>query len=55
MLKITIKVTENKGKNSCKVTSVVKPEDLSKASEDEKRAGAIVVNEINSALEKIKA
>lgn len=54
MLKITIKVTENKGKDSCKVT-VVNPEDLSKASEGEKRAGAIVLNEINSALEKIKA
>lgn len=53
MLKIIIKVKDNNDNNSCKVDVEV-PKDLSKASEVEKRAGAIVFNEISLALEKIK-
>lgn len=53
MLKITIQVHENKDKNKCTV-KMINPKDLSKASENEKRACAMVINQIRKALEEIQ-
>ena len=53
MLKITIQVQENKDKNNCTV-KMINPKDLSKASEPEKRACAMVINQIDKSLNEIK-
>ena len=53
MLKITIQVQENKDKSKCTV-KMINPKDLSKASESEKRAFAMVINQITKALEEIQ-
>ena len=53
MLKITIQVQENKDKNNCTV-KMINPKDLSKARENEKKAGAMVINQITKALKEIK-
>lgn len=53
MLKITIQVQENKDKNRCTV-KMINPKDLSKASESEKNACAMVINQITKALEEIQ-
>lgn len=53
MLKITIQVQENKDKNNCTV-KMINPKDLSKASDSEKNACAMVINEITKALQKIQ-
>ena len=53
MLKITIQVQENKDKNNCTV-KMINPKDLSKASEVEKRACAMVINPIEKALKEIQ-
>lgn len=51
MLKITIQVQENKDKCTVKM---INPKDLSKATESEKRACAMVINQITKALEEIQ-
>ena len=53
MLKITIQVQEDKNKEKCTV-KMINPKDLSKASESEKRACAMVINQITKALEEIQ-
>ena len=53
MLKITIQVTEDKNKEKCTV-KMINPKDLSKASESEKNACAMVINQITKALEEIQ-
>ena len=53
MLKITIQVQENKDKNKCTV-KMINPKDLSKASETEKNACAMVINQITKALQEIQ-
>lgn len=53
MLKITIQVQENKDKNNCTV-KMINPKDLSKASESEKNACAMVINQIEKSLNEIK-
>lgn len=53
MLKITIQVQENKDKNKCTV-KVINPKDLSKSSESEKNACAMVINQIIKAIQEIK-
>ena len=53
MLKITIKIQENKDKNNCTV-KMINPKDLSKASETEKNACAMVINQITKALQEIQ-
>ncbi len=53
MLKITIQVTEDKNKEKCTV-KMINPKDLSKASEYEKRACAMVINQIQKSLNEIK-
>ena len=53
MLKITIQVEESKEKEKCTV-KIITPKDLSKASEAEKRAGAMVYNQIEKAISEIK-
>ena len=53
MLKITIQVQENKDKSKCTV-KMINPKDLSKATENEKRACAMVINQITKALQEIK-
>lgn len=53
MLKITIQVQENKDKNNCTV-KMINPKDLSKASESEKQACAMVINQITRSLEEIQ-
>ena len=50
MLKITIQVQENKDKNNCTV-KMINPKDLSKASDAEKNACAMVINEITNTLQ----
>ena len=52
MLKITIQITE-KDKEKCTV-KMINPKDLSKASEVEKRACAMVINQIEKSLNEIK-
>ena len=53
MLKITIQVQENKDKNNCTV-KMINPKDLSKCSENEKRTGAMVRNEIEKSLHNLE-
>ena len=53
MLKITIQVQENKEKNNCTV-KMINPKDLSKASENEKNACAMVINKITKALQELQ-
>lgn len=53
MLKITIQVQENKDKNKCTV-KMINPKDLSKSSESEKNATAMVINQITKALQEIQ-
>ena len=53
MLKITIQVQEDKNKEKCTV-KMINPKDLSKTSESEKRACAMVSNQITKALEEIQ-
>lgn len=53
MLKITISVQENKDKDNCTV-KVISPKDLSKATENEKKAGAMVLNQVEKALKEIQ-
>lgn len=53
MLKITIQVQDNKDKESCSV-KLINPKDLSKASETEKNACAMVINEITKALKNMQ-
>lgn len=53
MLKITIQVQENKDKNKCTV-KMINPKDLSKASESEKNACAMVIIQIKKALQEIQ-
>ena len=52
MLKITINVTENKNKESCRV-KIVNPKDLSKSSEAEQKVGAMIISELQKDLEKL--
>ena len=53
MLKITLQVQENENENKCTV-KMINPKDLSKASENEKKACAIVINRITKALQEIQ-
>ena len=53
MLKITIQVTEDKNKEKCTV-KMIGPKELSKASEVEKGACAMVINQIEKSLNEIK-
>ena len=53
MLKITIQVQENKDKSKCTV-KMINPKDLSKATENENRACAMVINQIEKSLNEIK-
>ena len=53
MLKITIQVQENKDRNNCTV-KMINPKDLSKASDAEKNACAMVINQITKALQEIQ-
>lgn len=53
MLKITIEVEEDKKNDKCKVT-IKNPKDLSKCSENEKRTGAMVRNEIEKSLHNLE-
>lgn len=53
MLKITVQISENKDKNNCTV-KMINPKDLSKASENEKKACAMVINQIEKSLKEIQ-
>lgn len=53
MLKITIEVKEDKDKQKCTV-KMINPKDVSKATENEKRACAMVINQIEKSLNEIK-
>ena len=53
MLKITIQIQENKDKSKCTV-KMINPKDLSKASDAEKNACAMVINQITKALQEIQ-
>ena len=53
MLKITIQVTEDKSKEKCTV-KMINPKDLSKSSYAEKKACAMVINQIEKALKEIQ-
>ena len=53
MLKITIQLQEDKNKEKCTV-KMINPKDLSKASESEKNACAMVINQITKALKEIQ-
>lgn len=53
MLKITIQVQENKDKNNCTV-KMINPKDLSKSTDAEKKACAMVINQIEKALKEIQ-
>lgn len=53
MLKITIQVQEDKNKEKCTV-KMINPKDLSKATESETRACAMVINQITKALQEIQ-
>ena len=53
MLKITIEVQEDKTRDNCQVT-IKNQKDLSKCSENEKRTGAMVRNEIEKVLHKLE-
>ena len=51
--KKTLRIQENKDKNNCTV-KMINPKDLSKASESEKNACAMVINQITKALKEIQ-
>lgn len=53
MLKITIQVQENKNNDSC-VVKIINPKDLSKATENEKKAGAMVTSNLERVLKEIQ-
>ena len=53
MLKITIQIQENKDKSKCTV-KMINPKDLSRASESEKNASAMVINQITKELKEIQ-
>ena len=53
MLKITIEIKENKGKESCNV-KLINPKDLSKGTQAEKNACITVINEITKSLKQIQ-
>lgn len=53
MLKITIEVKENKGKESCNV-SLISPKDTSKGTDAEKTCCAMVINQIEKSLKEIQ-
>lgn len=53
MLKITVQISENKDKEKCTV-KMINPKDLSKASENEKKACAMVINQIEKSLKEIQ-
>ena len=53
MLKITVQITETKDKEKCTV-KLINPKDLSKASENEKNACAMVINQIEKALKELQ-
>ena len=53
MLKITIQIQEDKNKEKC-IVKMINPKDLSKASESEKNACAMVINQITKALQEIQ-
>lgn len=53
MLKITLQVQENKDKDKCTI-KMINPKDLSKASEAEKNACAMVINQVSKALKEIQ-
>lgn len=53
MLKITIQVQENKDKEKCTV-KMINPKDLSKSTENEQKACAMVINQIEKALKEIQ-
>ena len=53
MLKITIEVQEDKTQDKCHVT-IKNQKDLSKCSENEKRTGAMVRNEIKKKKQKLE-
>lgn len=52
MLKITVQVVENKDQDTCKV-NLQTPKDFSKASENEKKVSAMVIDKITKALEEL--
>ena len=49
MLKITVQVVENKDQDTCKV-NIQKPKDFSKATENEQKVTAMVVDKITKTL-----
>lgn len=53
MLKITIQVQDKKGTENC-IVKLINPKDLSKATENEKKVGAVVLNKIEKGLEELK-
>ena len=53
MLKITVQVQEDKDKEKC-VVKLINPKDVSKATENEKRACAMVINQIEKSLKEIQ-
>lgn len=53
MLKITVQVQEDKDKEKC-VVKLINPKDTSKATENEKRACAMVINQIEKSLKEIQ-
>lgn len=53
MLKLTIEIKENKGKESSNVKIIV-PKDLSKATENERLVGAMVKDQCEKALSEIQ-
>lgn len=53
MLKITIQVQENKGNDTCTV-KMINPKDLSKSSDAEKKACAMVINQIEKSLKEMQ-
>lgn len=53
MLKITLQVQENKEKDKCTV-KIINPKDLSKATDTEKNACAMVISQIEKALQEIQ-
>lgn len=53
MLKITITVQENKEKGKCTV-KMINPKDLSKCTDAEKNACAMVINQIEKSLKEIQ-
>lgn len=53
MLKITIQIQENKDKDNCTV-KLINQKDLSKASANEKKTGAMVLNQIEKSLKELQ-